>query len=88
MTTKKLTLSIEPSTISKARRVSRQRNTSISAMFADYIALLDESPAARPVLPPLTQRARKLADGTAALPDDWDYRSELADIISDQYDTP
>ena len=37
-----LTLSLEPSVIAKARRISKRRNTSISAMFSNFIILLED----------------------------------------------
>lgn len=85
MATKKLTLSIAPDVIDKARRVSKHRRTSVSAMFSKYIATLDETEKAPPVLPPMTKRAMNLASGTPDLPDDWNYRDELADAMAEKY---
>lgn len=85
MATTKLTLSIAPDMIDKARRVSKYRRTSVSAMFSNYIATLDETEKPQPSLPPMTKRAMELAAGTPALPDNWDYRDELADIMIEKY---
>ena len=85
MATTKLTLSIAPDVIAKARRVSKHRRTSVSAMFSNYIATLDENGKAPQELPPMTKRALELANRTPSLPDDWDYRDELADIMSEKY---
>lgn len=43
MPTTKLTLSIAPEVIAKARRISKHRKTSVSAMFARYISTLEDS---------------------------------------------
>lgn len=40
MATTKLTLSVDPEVIAKARRISKLRKTSVSAMFSRYIAIL------------------------------------------------
>lgn len=85
MATTKLTLSIAPDVIAKARRVSMHRKTSVSAMFSNYIATLDETEKAFPELPPMTKRALELASGMPQLPDDWDYRTELADAMTEKY---
>ena len=45
MATTKLTLSVDPEVIAKARRISKLRKTSVSAMFSRYIATLEESKA-------------------------------------------
>lgn len=86
MATTKLTLSVESDVIAKARRVSKHRRTSVSAMFSNYIATLDETPAVdNKKLPPMTRRAMELASGIAPVPDGWDYRNELGDIMSEKY---
>jgi hypothetical protein len=85
MTSKKLTLSLKQAMIMKARRISRQRKMSISAMFSEYIALLDEGSPAPVALPPLTQLASSLAKNAPPLPEDWDYRDELAEAIDNKY---
>jgi len=85
MATTKLTLSIAPDVIAKARRVSKRRRTSVSAMFSNYIATLEEAEKALPELPPMTKRALELASGMPKLPDGWDYRDELADAMAEKY---
>lgn len=86
MATTKLTLSIDSDVIAKARRVSKHRRTSVSAMFSNYIATLEEKPDNNgKVLPPMTRRAMELAAGVPPVSDDWDYRDELGDIMSEKY---
>lgn len=86
MPTTKLTLSIDPEVIAKARRISKHRKTSVSAMFARYISTLEDADHKRCVLPPMTKRAIRLADGAPKVPDSWDYRDELKDILDKRYD--
>ena len=85
MATTKLTLSIDPKVIAKARRISKRRKTSVSAMFSHYISAMEEHDYRRTSLPPMTKRALELAAGTPKLPEDWDYRNELADILDERY---
>ena len=54
MATTKLTLSVDPEVIAKARRISKLRKTSVSAMFSRYIATLEESKQRETPLPPMT----------------------------------
>lgn len=86
MPTTKLTLSVAPEVIAKARRISKHRKTSVSAMFARYISTLEDTGHKRNSLPPMTKRAIGLADGAPKIPDSWDYRDELKDILDERYD--
>ena len=85
MATTKLTLSVDPEVIAKARRISKLRKTSVSAMFSRYIATLEESKQRETPLPPMTKRALALAAGTAPVPENWDYRDEQKDILDERY---
>ena len=86
MPTTKLTLSVAPEVIAKARRISKHRKTSVSAMFARYNSTLEDTGHKRNSLPPMTKRAIGLADGAPKIPDSWDYRDELKDILDERYD--
>ena len=89
MATTKLTLSIIPSELlAKARRLARQRKTSISALFSNYIALQDTlwEEIHTESLPPLTKRALELAKNIPPVPADWDYREELTDALMEKYE--
>ena len=87
--TTRLVLSMEASIAEKARRVSRRRRTSISALFANYIASLDEgvsdaasldkSVVGAADLPPITRQVLELGKKMPPVPPDWDYRAELAE---------
>lgn len=86
MALRKLTLSIDSDVIEKARQVSKRRRTSVSALFSNYVATIDDAPkTAKAGYSPLTRRALELSSGTSPLPKDWDYRSELADILMEKY---
>jgi hypothetical protein len=85
MTTVKLTLSVAPDVIDKAKRISKRRKTSVSAMFASYISALDNTNHKRIPLLPMTKRALELAKNTKKLSESWDYRDELKDILEERY---
>lgn len=85
MSTTKLTLSVDPEVIAKARRISKRKKTNISAMFSQYIAAMEENTHKRSVLPPMTKRAVELAPRASQLPEDWNYREELADILDEKH---
>ena len=55
-----LTLSLEPSVITKARRISKRRNTSISAMFSNFIILLEDESSFEQEMPPVTRRVLEM----------------------------
>ena len=85
--TSKLTLSIDSRVIAKARRISKLRKTSISAMVSHYITSLQEDDTDTPedTLPPITRRVLELAKNVPPVPADWDYRDELSDILSERF---
>lgn len=80
----KITLSIDRKIKDKANAISRRKKTSISAMFSRYVAAMDAREAEND-LPPLTRRALELSAGTPQLPEAWDYRTELADILDEKH---
>jgi len=83
--TTKLTLSIDSSVIAKARRISRHRRTSVSAMFSNFIASLEEESPEIQELPPITRRILEMGAKLPQVPSDWDYRDELSDTLSEKY---
>ena len=83
--TTKLTLSIDSKVLAKARRISKLRKTSISAMVAHYIASIREDETPEEPLAPLTQRVLEIGRKVKPVPADWDYRDELADIMAERY---
>lgn len=84
--TTKLTLSIDSKVLAKARRISKLRKTSISAMVAHYIASIHEDEEEANIPAPLTQHVLELGRKVKPVPDDWDYRDELSDAIAERYD--
>jgi len=53
----KLTLSVEPSLVSRAKRYAKQHGTSVSAVVEAYLASLTEVPVERQV-PPILRSLR------------------------------
>ena len=83
--TTKLTLSIDSAIIAKARRISKHRRTSVSAMFSHFIAALDEEEPEMRELPPITKRIMEMGAKIPQVPADWDYRDDLSDALSEKY---
>jgi len=83
--TTKLTLSVDSSVIAKARRISKHRRTSVSVMFSNFIASLDEVSPEIAELPPITKRVLEMGAKLPSVPADWDYRDELADTLAEKY---
>ena len=83
--TTKLTLSMDSSIIAKARRISKHRRTSVSAMFSHFIATLDEEDPEMRELPPITKRILEMGAKIPQVPADWDYRDDLSDALSEKY---
>ena len=84
--TRKLTLSVDAAVIAKARRISRHRRTSVSAMFSNYIASLEDASPETRELPPITRRVLEMGAKLPPLPPDWDYRSALSEVLTEKYD--
>ena len=85
--TTKLTLSVDSAIIDKARRISRRRKTSVSAMFSNFIASLEEESPSVSVqeIPPITKRILEMGAKLPKIPAEWDYRDELSDIIAKRH---
>ncbi len=85
--TTKLTLSMDSGIVAKARRISKLRRTSISAMVAHYITSIQEDGDDSPddALPPVTRRVLEIAGKVPPVPADWDYRDELSDVIAERF---
>ena len=77
----KLTLSIEPSVVEKAKQMAEANNTSVSAMFTRFVEAASADRGRRRKIGPLT---RKLS-GIIELPPDKDYKELLADALADKY---
>jgi hypothetical protein len=77
----KLTLSIEPSLVEKAKQMAESNNTSVSAMFSQFVESVAARRGRRPRIGPLT---RKLS-GLIELPARKGYKELLADALADKY---
>ena len=62
-----------------------RRRTSISAMFSNYIASLEEEPSKDNELPPITKQILEMGAELPQVQSDWDYRDELSDSLSEKY---
>jgi hypothetical protein len=69
----KLTLSVDPSVVSLAKRYAKQNGTSLSGMVEAYLTLISAPPAAKK-LPPVLRSLR----GMLKRADPADYKKHLA----------
>ena len=82
MPTVKLTLSADETLVDDAKKLARERHTSVSAMFSRFVAAAkQERDGGSPPLGPLTQRAI----GLVRLPDDRPDHELLAEALGDKY---
>ena len=79
----RLALSMDEDVVARARRLADVRDTSISKLFVSFVCLMEQQQTTTRKLPPLTKRALGLAK--VALPEDWDYKSILADELTKKY---
>ncbi len=68
----KLTLSVDPAVVERAKRYARQRRVSVSGLVEAYLGSLNE-PAAAPAAPPVLRSLR----GILKKADMADYRRHL-----------
>ncbi|MBF4471855.1 MULTISPECIES: DUF6364 family protein [Flavobacterium] len=78
----KLTLTIEQSVIEKAKKYARKRERSLSDLIENYLkALTNEEADKEEELTPTVKSLR----GSFKLPENFDYKKELTDRLSDKY---
>jgi len=77
----KLTLSVKPSVVEKAKQMAKANNTSVSAMFSQFVESASTLRKRRPKIGPLT---RKLS-GIIELPPGEDDRILLVNALADKY---
>jgi hypothetical protein len=77
----KLTLSIEEAVVEKAKRIAEANQTSVSAMFSQFVQSAAVQPKRRAKVGPLT---RKLS-GIVALPRGKDYKEALTEALMDKH---
>ena len=80
----KLTLTAPPDVIKLAEQLARTENTSISAMFVNFIMAkvrLSEEPNPEQQLGPITQSLV----GIVKLPDDFDEKKFMGEVFTQKY---
>jgi len=78
----KLTLTIEPSVIERAKQYARQKNRSLSDIIENYLKVItQEETKADPVVSPIVRSLR----GSFKAPVDFDYKKELSKGLSEKY---
>lgn len=78
----KLTLTIEHSVIEKAKRYAKREERSLSDLIENYLkALTAESEVAETDVSPLIKSLR----GAFSIPEEVDYKEELAKSLSKKY---
>ncbi len=79
----KLTLTIDQSVIEKAKKYARKRERSLSDLIENYLKALT-SEENNKVEEELTPTVKSLK-GSFKLPENFDYKKELTDRLSDKY---
>jgi hypothetical protein len=77
----KLTLSVEPSVVEKAKQMAKANKTSVSAMFSQFVESAAAPRQRRPKIGPLTRQL----SGMIELPPGTDYKELLAEALADKY---
>ncbi len=77
----KLTLSVEEAVVEQAKQIAAANQTSVSAMFSQFVRSAAMAGAGPPKIGPLT---RKLS-GLITLPPDKSYKELLADALIEKY---
>ena len=77
----KLTLSIDETVVEKAKQIASAHNTSVSAMFSQFVKGMAVPPARPAKIGPLT---RKLS-GIVKLPPNKDYKDLLTEALMDKH---
>lgn len=85
MRTTKLTLSIPGPIVTNARRLSKRRGESISAMFSRFVEASARELSPESALPPKTRRALQLALDAPPVPADLDWRALRDDRLAKRY---
>lgn len=77
----KLTLSVEQSVVSKAKKIAVANNTSVSAMFSRFVQAIGDGRRNAVRIGPLTQKASGVISPQAGRK----YKDMLADALMDKY---
>ena len=85
MKTSKLTLSIPRPVVADARRLSKARGESISAMFARFVEAVSRDLRSEAAYPPKTRRAMQLAMDATPVPAGFDWRTARDERLLERY---
>ena len=77
----RITLSMSEDIVRRAKRLAKKRQTTVSALFSEWVASLDEDPMDRRALGPLTKRAR----GIAKMPEGASTRELIEESLLRKY---
>lgn len=77
----KLTLSIDNEVITKAKRYAKTKGRSLSDLIENYLKNITASDKEDFALSPKV----KALMGSIKVPEDFDYKKELSDILSEKY---
>ncbi len=77
----KLTLSMEPAVVREAKRLARERKTSVSVMVSHFVKSVAAANGRRDKIGPLT---RKMT-GVLKVPPGKDYKEFLTDALMEKY---
>jgi hypothetical protein len=78
----KLTLSIDQSTVTKAKEYATEKERSLSDIIENYLKFLTaENITTDPELPPVVKSLK----GSFKAPSNFDYKAELSDSLSKKY---
>jgi len=77
----KLTLSIDIEVITKAKRYAKNSGRSLSDLIENYLKNITSSDKDEFTISPKV----KALLGTFKLPEDFDYKSEMTEILSEKY---
>ena len=78
----KLTLRLDSSIITRAKRYAKKQNTSLSKMFESYLDSLTKENNSGIEITPLV----KSLSGLIELPADYDYRKDYSDYLDKKYE--
>ena len=79
--TTKLTLTIDDSVIDSAKEYAREKGESLSAIVENYLKSITAREEPNLVI---SDKVRKMM-GVISLPDDFDYKKEVANVIAQKY---
>lgn len=82
-TTIKITLSATPEVASMAKELAKEKNTTVSALFANFIRAvhLANHPVVKPKIAPITESL----SGLVKLPENFDYKEFIANNLLQDY---